>query len=214
MTQKEKFKLVIFDFDGTIADSFDICFDGVNEIFEERGWKKVPKIQKEKARELSAKDVLKYFKVSNYQIAFIARKLFRIIERDFHKVKIFPELKKTLRALKKQDFKIVILTSNIKRNVEPFLEREEIKDLFDDYYYKSGIFSKDRLINKLVKKYKVKKRETILIGDEIRDIKASKKSRIKMIAVTWGFNNKKVLVKNNPNYIVDKPQEILEILIN
>jgi phosphoglycolate phosphatase len=214
MTQKEKFKLVIFDFDGTIADSFDICFDGVNEIFEERGWKKVPKIQKEKARELSAKDVLKYFKVSNYQIAFIARKLFRIIERDFHKVKIFPELKKTLRALKKQDFKIVILTSNIKRNVEPFLKGEEIKDLFDDYYYKSGIFSKDRIINKLVKKYKVKKRETILIGDEIRDIKASKKSRIKMIAVTWGFNNKKVLVKNNPNYIVDKPQEILEILIN
>lgn len=214
MTQKEKFKLIIFDFDGTIADSFDICFDGVNEIFEERGWKKVPKIQKEKARELSAKDVLKYFKVSNYQIAFIARKLFRIIERDFHKVKIFPELKKTLRALKKQDFKIVILTSNIKRNVEPFLEGEEIKDLFDDYYYKSGIFSKDRIINKLVKKYKVKKRETILIGDEIRDIKASKKSRIKMIAVTWGFNNKKVLAQNNPNYIVDKPQEILEILIN
>ena len=214
MTQKEKFKLIIFDFDGTIADSFNICFDGVNEIFEERGWKKVPKIQKEKARELSAKDVLKYFKVSNYQIAFIARKLFRIIERDFHKVKIFPELKKTLRALKKQDFKIVILTSNIKRNVEPFLEGEEIKDLFDDYYYKSGIFSKDRIINKLVKKYKVKKRETILIGDEIRDIKASKKSRIKMIAVTWGFNNKKVLAQNNPNYIVDKPQEILEILIN
>jgi phosphoglycolate phosphatase-like HAD superfamily hydrolase len=211
---KEKFKLVIFDFDGTIADSFDICFDGVNEIFEERGWRKVPKIQKEKARELSAKDVLKYFKVSNYQIAFIARKLFRIIERDFYKVKIFPELKKTLKALKKQDFKIVILTSNIKRNVEPFLEREEIKELFDDYYYKSGIFSKDRLINKLVKKYKVKKRETILIGDEIRDIKASKKSRIKMVAVTWGFNNKKVLAQNNPNYIVDKPQEILEILIN
>jgi phosphoglycolate phosphatase-like HAD superfamily hydrolase len=214
MTQKEKFKLIIFDFDGTIADSFDICFDGVNEIFEERGWKKVPKIQKEKARELSAKDVLKYFKVSNYQIAFIARKLFRIIERDFYKVKIFPELKKTLKALKKQDFKIVILTSNIKRNVEPFLEREEIKELFDDYYYKSGIFSKDRLVDKLVKKYKVKKRETILIGDEIRDIKASKKSRIKMVAVTWGFNNKKVLAQNNPNYIVDKPQEILEILIN
>lgn len=214
MTQKEKFKLVIFDFDGTIADSFDVCFGGVNEIFEERGWKKVPKIQKEKARELSAKDVLRYFKVSNYQIAFIARKLFRIIERDFHKVKIFPELKKTLKALKKQDFKIVILTSNIKKNVEPFLKREEIKDLFDDYYYKSGIFSKDRLINKLVKKYKVKKRETVLIGDEIRDLRASKKSRIKMIAVSWGFNNKKVLAKNNPDYIVDKPLEILEILIN
>jgi phosphoglycolate phosphatase-like HAD superfamily hydrolase len=209
---KEKFKLIIFDFDGTIADSFDICFDGVNELFEERGWKKVPKNQKEKAREFSAKDVLKYFKVSNYQIAFIARKLFRIIERDFHKVKIFPELRKTLKALKKQDFKIVILTSNIKRNVEPFLEREEIKDLFDDYYYKSGIFSKDRLINKLVKKYKVKKRETILIGDEIRDIKASKKSRIKMVAVTWGFNNKKALEKNNPDYLVEKPEDLLKIL--
>lgn len=214
MTQKEKFKLVIFDFDGTIADSFDICFDGVNEIFEERGWKKVPKIEKEKARELSAKDVLKYFKVSNYQIAFIARKLFRIIERDFHKVKIFPGLKKILKNLRKQDFKVIILTSNIERNVEPFLKKEELKDLFDGYYYKSGIFSKDRIINKLVKKYKVKKRETVLIGDEIRDIRAGKKSRIKTMAVSWGFNSEKVLVKNNPNYIVNKPQEILEILID
>lgn len=211
---KEKFKLVIFDFDGTIADSFDICFDGVNEIFKERGWRKVPKIEKEKARELSAKDVLKYFKVSNYQIAFIARKLFRIIERDFHKVKIFPGLKKVLKNLRKQDFKVIILTSNIERNVEPFLKKEELKDLFDGYYYKSGIFSKDRVINKLVKKYKVKKRETVLIGDEIRDIRASKKSRIKMIAVSWGFNSEKVLAKNNPNYIVNKPQEILEILID
>jgi len=214
MNHKKKFKLVIFDFDGTIADSFDVCFNGINEIFKTRGLKEITEEQKEKARELSANDILRYFKISTYQIAFIVRKLFRIIERDFHKVKIFPNTKKTLKYFKKQDLKIVILTSNIKKNVEPFLEKEGIKDLFDGFYYKSGIFSKDRIINQLIEKYKVKKSQTVLIGDEIRDIKAAKKSRIKMIGVTWGFNKEKALLKYKPDFIVKKPEDILEILIN
>jgi phosphoglycolate phosphatase-like HAD superfamily hydrolase len=157
---------------------------------------------------------LRYFKISSYQIAFIVRKLFRIIERDFHKVKIFPQIKKILKFLSKEDLKVIVLTSNIQKNVEPFLEREGIKDFFDDFHYKSGIFSKETVINKLIKKYQIKKSQTVLVGDEIRDIKATKKSKIKMIGVTWGFNNKKALLKYKPDFIVKKPEDILEILIN
>ena len=63
-----------------------------------------------------------------------------------------------------------------------------------------------------MKVHSLSKREVIYIGDERRDIKASHKADIPIIAVTWGYNNKKMLAENNPDYLVSQPKEIISIV--
>jgi phosphoglycolate phosphatase-like HAD superfamily hydrolase len=54
--------------------------------------------------------------------------------------------------------------------------------------------------------------EVIYVGDETRDIEASKKINIKVIAVSWGFNSGEVLAKHNPDFLIHKPSELIEVL--
>ena len=56
------------------------------------------------------------------------------------------------------------------------------------------------------------KDDVVYIGDEERDIAACKKCKISIIAVTWGFDSKELLEKNNPHYLADTPKELLEII--
>jgi phosphoglycolate phosphatase len=66
------------------------------------------------------------------------------------------------------------------------------------------------LLAKIQKKYNTDK--ILYIGDEPRDIIASKAVKIKIAAVTWGYSNKKLLAEYNPDFIIDRPQEILKII--
>lgn len=50
------------------------------------------------------------------------------------------------------------------------------------------------------------------MGDEIRDIDAAKKTGIKVIAVGWGFNSPQALAAQNPNFLIERPQELIEIM--
>ncbi len=49
------------------------------------------------------------------------------------------------------------------------------------------------------------------MGDETRDIEAAKKSKIKIVAVTWGFNSSNVLAQHQPDFLIDIPQQLTEI---
>ncbi len=211
--KKEKFKLVIFDLDGTIADSFEVCFRAINKIFKKRGWPVLTERAKKQAKELSAQELFNYFKIPKYKLIFSIRKIFNEMEDDYKQTKIFRGIKSILIKIKRRGIKIILLTSNNKKNVEIFFKKNNLEDFFQEIHYKSGIFSKHIIINKLIKKFKIEKSEVIMIGDEIRDIEAAKKSGIKMIAVSWGYNTQKALERHNPEYLVDKPKEIKEILI-
>lgn len=209
---REQVKLMIFDFDGTIADSFGVFFNSINYILETRGEAQITEKKSRQLRDLSAKEAFKYFKIPNYQLPFAVNKIFQRMSENFSEVKLFKGTLPILRILKKNDIKLVLLTSNIKKNVQRFLNDKKIGQFFDAVYFKSGLFSKHIMIGKVVKKYKLKKNEVILIGDEVRDIKAACKSGIKIASVSWGYNSKNILRKNNPNFLIEKPSEILDII--
>ncbi len=77
-----------------------------------------------------------------------------------------------------------------------------------------GVFGKTIAIKTTIKKYKIDKNSCIYIGDEVRDIKASKKVGLPVISVTWGFNGQDILSANQPDYIAKKPADILEFVQN
>ncbi|PMB02817.1 carotenoid oxygenase, partial [Fischerella thermalis CCMEE 5196] len=85
---------------------------------------------------------------------------------------------------------------------------------FEFIYSGITIFGKTTIINNLLKQKQLKPEEVIYVGDETRDIEASKKANIKVVAVSWGFNSPEVLAKQNPNYLIHHPSELLDVVNN
>ncbi len=110
-------------------------------------------------------------------------------------------------------FQIGILTSNTQENVKQFLDKNEM-DFFDFIRTGKSVFGKSHMINKIIKQRHVSKSEAFYVCDEVRDIEAARKSGIKSIVVTWGYNTKDVLIKENPDFLVNSPDELKNIIIS
>jgi phosphoglycolate phosphatase len=52
----------------------------------------------------------------------------------------------------------------------------------------------------------------IYVGDEIRDIIAAHKCGIRIISVSWGFHTVDLLASKNPDYLVDNPRQIVQLM--
>ncbi len=204
-------RLILFDFDGTIADSFENFLRIIDVMSSKYG---LPQISPEEIPELrkeSARNLIKKLKVPIYKIPFIARDMKKLQRDQISTLKPFKEFPNILMELKSKNIKLGIATSNGKANVELFLKNNNL-ELFDYMYCDIGMFGKSSVIKKILKEHKLGTTEVLYVGDEIRDIEASHKAGIKIAAATWGFNSKEGLMKHAPDYLINKPSELLALL--
>ncbi len=207
-------KFVIFDFDGTIADTMPFSFSRSLELLRKE---KIDLPEKEIIKKIKSNnyfELMKEFKLSWLRIPFMLQ-IVKQTQRDLYsqidKIKIFSGIKKLLKGLKNNNYQIGILSSNMQRNVNKFLRTKKL-NFFDIVYCESNILGKDKTIKKMMRKYNLKPEEIIYVGDEIRDIEACKKVGVNMIGVSWGLHTIEALKKNGVDYIVKKPSEILKII--
>ena len=139
----------------------------------------------------------------------VRRKIHSRIELLSPSVDLLPILK----FLKENDCQVGIVTTNIEENVRAFLHSNNM-DYFDFFYTTKKIFGKAKTIYKIIKDMKLEKSNVYFVGDEVRDVEAGKKARIKTIAVSWGYNTKEALAKENPDYLIDSPEELEKIILS
>ncbi|GAF99656.1 unnamed protein product, partial [marine sediment metagenome] len=120
-------------------------------------------------------------------------------------------IEEVLLRLKAGGYELGILTSNSRETVDKFLKKNNL-DLFDFIYSGSSLFGKDRVLEKLLKDRKLKSKQAVYVGDEIRDIDAAKKVGVRIVAVGWGYNTGQLLRKRNPDYLVESPKELVKIV--
>ncbi|ARV62081.1 carotenoid oxygenase [Nostocales cyanobacterium HT-58-2] len=208
MTQK----VIIFDFDGTIADTVDALVSIANCLAQKFGY--IPITQEELAllRNLSSREIIKYSGISVLKIPFLVKKVKTELKSKIKELKPISGIKEALIVLNNEGYKLGIITSNSQENVTDFLKANELDDLFAFVYSGVTIFGKTTIINNVLKQKQIKPQEVLYVGDETRDIEASKKANIKVIAVTWGFNSQEVLAKQNPDFLIHHPSQLLEVV--
>ena len=121
---------------------------------------------------------------------------------------------RVLLKLKSQGYILGIVTSNTKENADIFLSKHGLNSVFSFIYSGTAIFGKHRVLKQVVREHKLKKSDVIYVGDETRDIRSARKSGIAAIAVSWGFNAAEILQEHQPDYLVNRPQELLEAIAN
>lgn len=212
----KKIKFVIFDFDGTIADTMPFNFGRLLELLRKEKINLPEKEIIKKIKSNSYLELMKEFKLSWLRIPFMLQ-IVKQTQRDLYsqidKIKIFPGIKSLLKDLKDKNYQIGILSSNMQRNVNKFIKINKL-NFFDIIYCESNILGKDQTFRKMMKKYNLKTEEIIYVGDEIRDVEACKKVGIKIIGVSWGLHTIEALKKIDVDYIAKKPQKILQIINN
>lgn len=143
---------------------------------------------------------------------FMVYKLRKELKGRIDDVEIFEGMKPVLDELK-ENHHIGIITSNDREGIHKFLKNNNLTE-FDFVYCKSSLFGKHKILEKIVKKKNLKKENVYYIGDEVRDIEAAKTAGVKIISVSWGYNSKKLLNKYEPDFIIDKPEDITRIIKN
>src|SRR3989344_8511597 len=204
-------KTVIFDFDGTIADTLPRILQLYNKYASDFGLNKITSPDAEFLRGKSTLEIIKWFGITAIKLPALAVKIRKELNSSITSIKIFPGIKELIKKLKSKKYKLGVLTSNSVENVVKFLKKYRI-DSFDFIISEPSLLGKAKAIKNLINNQKLNKDKTIYIGDEVRDIDACKENGIKVISVTWGFNTKYILQKNNPDFIAGNPAKILKIL--
>lgn len=212
MIRKMRKKVVIFDFDGTIADTLPYILEIINLHAHEFGYKKLSTEKFGDLRNKSPKEIIRQFKIPFLKLPFILIRGRSELKKKMDRIDLFPGIKQVLETLKKQGITLGILSSNSEENVMEFIKNHHLEKTFDFIHSEFNLFGKAEALKNLLKKNKVKSDEVIYIGDEVRDIEACKKLGLEIIAVTWGFNSKEALIKFQPTFIIDRPEEILIVI--
>lgn len=204
-------KIILFDFDGTLADSYENFLEIAGVLIKKYNLPTHSREELEKLRTEDASTLIKHLKIPLYKIPFLARDMKKMQQEKIATIIPITGIPDVLHKLKQMGCELGILTSNGKENVQRFINNNNI-DVFSYIYSDSSLFGKDKMINKFIKQNAVDKENVIYVGDEIRDIKACQNVGIKIIAVSWGFNAKEGLEKYKPDFLINKPEELVMVL--
>lgn len=200
---------IVFDFDGTIADSMPVIIEIYKEMLP--GKHSLDSVEVNKLKRMPIQKVAGYLDISFWKAPFLLRRGRKLMHDRITSIEIFDGVVETLKQLKDRGYEMHIVSSNSTDNLNLFLNHHGLKSNFVEVKGISNLFGKTRAIKKLVKKHNLDTRETYYVGDEARDIISAKKAGLIMVSVTWGFNDAALLRDLHPDFIVDKPEELLNI---
>ena len=202
---------IIFDMDGTIADSFEYVSD-----FLVRQAKLAPlnEEQKHELRGLSMRDMahkLGYHWWDAPKLFYRGRRIMRHSIRGKH-LQSFAGMPDIIRKVHNEGHELFMLSTNSLPNVHHFLDDQKIHQYFLEIYAGVGVFGKAPALRRLLKDQHLKAEDAIYVCDELRDIEAAHNVGVRTVAVTWGFAKRGNLVAKRPTALADTPDELMRIL--
>lgn len=206
-----KYRSLVFDFDGTIADTLGETRKIYNQLAPEYGIREVDAHEIFELRHLSLKEILGKLQIPKHRLHSIISRGTGMMRKNIDRLELIAGMKETLTELRSQTENFGILTSNTTANVDIFLQNHGIRELFDFISSTSKLTGKSRHLRAIRRTFSLEHSEMIYIGDELRDVKAAQKAGIPHAAVSWGFNSRESLAEAKPTYLFDHPKELFQI---
>lgn len=204
-------KHIIFDFDGTLADSTKVLLVAWNTLAEKYQYKKIMPEEINSLKKLSMTERSHFVNFPMYKLPVFVPHFYQYYRKSIKDVHLVDGMKDLLKEIEKKGYKIVIISSNDKEHIVEFLQTNNLINV-SNILCSSRFSGKDKILNKYIKDSNLKKSEVIYVGDEHRDIIACKKVGIPIIWVGWGYDSIEVIQSEKPDYKVYAPAEILEII--
>jgi phosphoglycolate phosphatase len=201
----------IFDFDGTLADTFPLVVDISYELSSA---KRLPKSEIEKLRRLPLLEAVRALGVSTWKLPKLILQTRRRMYPRIHEAPAFPGMAETLRKLHADGHTLLVLTSNHRRNALTFLRTHELNNYFSDIVgvFYGNVFFKVYGLRKLLHRNHLQVEECFYVGNEALDMEAAELVGIRAVATTWAGHNRTELSAAKPFKILDEPKELLGLV--
>lgn len=201
------YRLLVWDFDGTLADSMAAGLDLFNRLAPELGVR--PVADPVAARRMSHRQFMRHHGIRFWRLPRLVRRFQAAAAAEADKLRLFPGLAEVLADLRGRGVRHGILSSNREDNIRRTLAANGVEGLFAFVVGCPRLFGKGRALRRLLRADGADRRGVLYVGDEVRDLEAAKKAGVAAAAVTWGFHAEPVLRAANPDYVVHGPAELL-----
>ena len=212
-------KGIIFDLDGTLIDTLEDIGNSVNAVLEDYAFPTYEIVDYRKMvgrgfRSLIEKAMPDGLKSEQYDEA-LEKFTYYYDKYYMDTTKAYEGIKELLNNLQNQGIKVAI-NSNKRNDYAQKLAAY----IFEGVDFTAVLGSRENVANKpdpttaleIIDLMGFEKNEVLYVGDSETDIKTAKNAGLKVIAVSWGFSDLEKIEVLNPDFIVNKPAEILEII--
>jgi phosphoglycolate phosphatase len=207
-----RYRLAIFDFDGTLADSFNWFLGVSNRLADEFRFRRMEEHEIETLRGQGARQIVGQFGIPAWKLPLVGRRMQQHMAAEIGQIALFPGVDRLLRELARHGVRLAIVTSNSIGNVRQVLGPESAA-LIDHYACGVSIFGKGAKLRGVLRSSGISAAEAICIGDEIRDLEAARAEGIAFGAVSWGYTTPEGLRAHAPREMFASVEEMLQRLV-
>lgn len=204
----QRFQLVIFDFDGTLADTYP-WFLSISDEFAARY--NLPRLERsalEALRKVDIRNISKLYNISFWKMTRMGTHLKKRMASEIEQIQLVDGMQEVIDGLHDRGIRLAVVSSNAEGNVRRVLG-EHNATYFETFECGVKLGGKRVKFEKILRRTGVAPNLTLSLGDELRDLKASRQSGIKFGAVTWGYADAETLQSHGPDALFKHPKEIL-----
>lgn len=207
-----RWRLVVFDFDGTLADSGPWFARVLNDVARRYRFRQVGRDELDLMRGDSPAAMLRRLAVARWKLPFIARHMRRLMRRDLAEIALFPGIVGLIERLHAAGVTIAVVSSNAEANVRGVLGLA-LATRIDRFHCGSSFLGKARVLRRLVARSGIPPAAVLAIGDEIRDIDAAEAAGVAAGAVTWGYADPAALRARRPTFLFTTVDEVAHAVL-
>jgi phosphoglycolate phosphatase len=205
-----RYDFVLWDFDGTLADTFSFMASAYNALAVRRGLRPITDF--EAIRGLSPWAFLRTLGIPLMRGPSLLAGVLATVRPDMPNVRLFAGMQEALNTFGQAGCRMSILSSNSRENIMDCLGANGVAGLFESVLGYRRIFGKGDGIRRFLKGRIKPGERAVYVGDEVRDIMAARKAGVDVAAVTWGYNTRKLLAEHTPDYLIEQPEQLRMLL--
>lgn len=212
-------KMVIFDLDGTLLDTLDDLCNSVNyslrtNNFPERSLEEVRTFVGNGIRLLIERSVPEGTSKELIDKTFECFKTYYAVHCN-DKTKTYPGVMDMLKELKKNGYKIAVLSNKAQYAVT------KLCDIYFNNLLDDAVGARENVAKKpspdalyiCAENNNINLNNIIYVGDSDVDVATANNAGVRGIAVTWGFRSRELLIKCGAENLADNTDELLQILL-
>lgn len=205
-----KYRLAIFDFDGTLADSFPFFVRVFNQLAKQHGFRGIDPELVPTFRHYSARQMMQEVGMPAWKLPLVAKSYISLVKQNAASISLFEEINDTLLHLANRGVRLAIVSSNSLENVNRILGPANTA-LISQFECGMSIFGKPTRIQRVIKKTGIPHQEVIYVGDQVTDLEAARREKIAFGAVSWGYATIESLRAHLPEEVFEKVSDLRRI---
>lgn len=191
------YRLAIFDFDGTLADSFPFFVAHFNRLADRHSFRRIVDEEIEALRGHGARELMSRFGIPLWKLPVVARSFTALMKEHHAAIPLFDGIPAALSWLAGREVTLAVVSSNSRANVTGILGQHCRHFRYLDCG--ASIFGKEARLRKILRRTGIAPEQAIYVGDQPSDCEAARAAGIAFGMVAWGYGTPRAFEGLDPD---------------